>query len=182
VLTEARAGRRAVYSAGASHFVFAGLAGWVGCWVRWWLPSPSGRKRYNVLAALNVITRELVRACNLTYINAASVCELLEELARKHAGSAVTVVLDNARYQRCAAAQGKAAELGIDLLFLPPYSPNLSLIERFWKFVKKQALYSKHYGDFEEFCGAIDAVIDQAGRKHKKELASLLTLNFQSFD
>ena len=173
---------RAVYSVDASHFLFAGFAGWVWCWVRWWLPSPSGRKRYNVLAALNVITHELVRVCNLTYINAASVCELLEKLARKHAGGAVTVVLDNARYQRCAAVQGRAAALGIELLFLPPYSPNLSLIERFWKFVKKQALYSKHYADFEAFRGAIDEVIDQAGRKHKKELASLLTLRFQSFD
>ena len=80
------------------------------------------------------------------------------------------------------ATQTEAKELGIELLFLPPYSPNLSLIERFWKFVKKQALYSKYYADFEEFRGAIDAVIDQAQSKHKKELASLLTLNFQDFE
>ena len=55
----------------------------------------------------------------------------------------LTIVLDNARYQRCALVQSLAQTLGIELLFLPPYSPNLNLIERFWKFVNKQCLYSK---------------------------------------
>jgi len=54
-------------------------------------------------------------------------------------------VLDNARYQKCQSVADKAKELGIELLYLPPYSPNLNLIERLWRFVKKQVLYSKHY-------------------------------------
>ena len=46
--------------------------------------------------------------------------------------------------------QSVAAHLEIELLYVPAYSPNLNLIERFWKFVnwkfvKKQCLYSKYY-------------------------------------
>ena len=93
----------------------------------------------------------------------------------------LTVVLDNARYQRCALVQSLAQRLGIELLFLPTYSPNLNLIERFWKFVKKQCLYSKYYADHHSFQQAIIACIAQAPDQHKEALASLLTLKFQSF-
>ncbi|SMG65551.1 [similarity to] transposase, partial [methanotrophic bacterial endosymbiont of Bathymodiolus sp.] len=50
----------------------------------------------------------------------------------------------------------KAKELGIHLLFLPPYSPNLNLIERLWKFTKKKCLYNKYYESFHNFKEAIN--------------------------
>jgi len=50
----------------------------------------------------------------------------------------VTLVMDNARYQRCNVVREFAESLNIELLFLPSYSPNLNLTERFWKFVKNQ--------------------------------------------
>lgn len=93
----------------------------------------------------------------------------------------LTIVLDNARYQRCALVQGLAKSLSIELLFLPAYSPNLNLIERFWKFVKKTCLYSKYSSDHLSFQQAIIECIEQAPHRHKDELASLLTLKFQSF-
>ena len=89
--------------------------------------------------------------------------------------------LDNARYQRCLFVQEYAAMYGIELVFLPSYSPNLNLIERYWKFIKKQCLYSKYYEDFNQFKGAIQDCIDNAHIKHKDKLQSLLTWNFQSF-
>jgi transposase len=57
----------------------------------------------------------------------------------------ITLFLDNARYQKCALVTATAARLQIELCFLPPYSPNLNLIERLWRFVKKQCLYSTYY-------------------------------------
>ena len=50
----------------------------------------------------------------------------------------------------------KAKELGIHLLFLPPYSPKLNLIERLWKFTKKKCLYNKYYESFHNFKEAIN--------------------------
>ena len=94
----------------------------------------------------------------------------------------ITVVLDNARYQRCRIVQWQAAQLGIELLFVPPYSPNLNLIERLWKFVKKKCLYSKYFDSFEKFQKAISQCLEQASTEDKKELESLLTLKFQTFE
>jgi transposase len=117
----------------------------------------------------------------LTYITSETVCELLRLLAGGHVGVPITIVLDNARYQRCTLVQSVAQSLGIELLFLPAYSPNLNLIERFWKFVKKQCLYSKYYPDHRCFQQAILTCIAQAPDKYQPELASLLTLKFQTF-
>jgi transposase len=84
-----------------------------------------------VLAALNALTHELFTVENLTYITAETVCALLRQLVAAHQGIPISVILDNARYQRCALVQAVAQELRIELLYLPTYSPNLNLIERF---------------------------------------------------
>ena len=164
----------------AAHFVHGPFLGMVWCFVRLFIPAPSGRKRVNVLGALNAITHELITVVNDTYINSESVCELLWKIAQADFTVPVTLVLDNARYQRCLLVQGLADFLGIELLYLPSYSPHLNLIERFWKFVKKQVLYSKYYPEFADFKAAILHCVDQAQEEHKDALDSLLTLNFQS--
>lgn len=181
-LQAAQAGRRIVFFMDAAHFVFAPFLGVVWCFARLFVKAPSGRQRVNVLAALNATTHEIFTVHNLTYITAATVCELLRLLAGAHPDLPLTIVLDNARYQRCTLVQDLAQRLGIELLFLPPYSPNLNLIERFWKFVKKQCLYSKYYADAQAFQQAILTCIAQAPTQSRAELASLLTLKFQTFD
>jgi transposase len=165
----------------AAHFVFAPFLGIVWCFQRLFVKAPSGRQRLNVLAALNAMSHELFTVENLTYITAETVCELLRLVAGAHQGIPITIILDNARYQRCRLVQTVAQELGIELLYLPVYSPNLNLIERFWRFVKKQCLYSKYYPDSASFQQAIMTCIQQAPTKHKEALEQLLTLRFQTF-
>jgi DDE superfamily endonuclease len=136
-LAEAQAGQRPVLFVDVAHFVFAPFLGIVWCVQRLFVKTPSGCQRLNVLAALNAITHEVLTVTNLTYITAETVCELLLLLGGTHPSLPITLILDNARYQRCALVQTVAQTLGIELLSLPTYSPNLNLIERFWKFVKK---------------------------------------------
>ena len=106
--------------------------------------APSGRQRFNVLGALNAVTHQLITVTNESYINSGSVGELLEKIAGLGLTMPITVIMDNARYQRCHYVLEIAARLGIEILFLPPYSPNLNLIERLWKFVKKECLYGEY--------------------------------------
>jgi transposase len=94
----------------------------------------------------------------------------------------LTRVLDNARYQRCEPVRLLAAELRIELLYLPPYSPNRNLIERLGKFVKKEVLTCRYYEDFARFKAAIVECLEQVEGKHSEAIASLLTLKFQTFD
>ena len=90
--------------------------------------------------------------------------------------------MDNARYQHCELVQNYAKELNIELLFLPSYSPNLNLIERVWKWVKKDCLYCKYYEKFDCFKLAIDSSLSKIGQpEYNKEFESLLNLNFQMF-
>ena len=180
-LDEAKQGKRLVFFVDAAHFVLAPLLGIVWSFARLFIQAPAGRKRFNVLGALNAITHELILVTNDTYINAQSVCELLHKISLLGAKIPITLVLDNARYQKCKIVIALAKTLEIELLFLPPYSPNLNLIERLWKFVKKEVLYSKYYPNFSSFRHAILDCLNQTHTAHKKELDSLLTLNFQVF-
>ncbi len=181
-LAEAKAGQRAVFFVDAAHFVLAAFLGYLWSLKRIFIQSPSGRQRFNVLGALNAVTHELITVTNDTYINAASVCELLHKLADLHLDVPITLVLDNARYQKCDLVQTTAKGLNIELCFLPPYSPNLNLIERLWKFVKKECLYSEYYTDFTKFKTAIRDCLGQTHTTHKDALDSLLTLRFQTFE
>jgi transposase len=143
--------------------------------------APSGRQRFNVLGALHAITHQLIMVTNDSYINSASVGELLEKIAGLGLQTPITVIMDNARYQRCRYVLEIAARLGIEVLFIPPYSPNLNLIERLWKFVKKECLYGEYYENFQLFKDAITRCLSETSGCHKSALSTLLTLNFQTF-
>jgi transposase len=181
-LRQAERGERTVLFVDAAHFIFGPFLGFLWCLVRLFVPGPSGRKRYNVLAALNAITHEVIRVANHSYINAESVCQLLQQIAAAGLARPITLVLDNARYQRCALVQALARSLRIELLFLPSYSPNLNLIERLWKFVKKGCLACRPLSNYETFTQTIDDCLKSLGTKYKEQMATLLTLNFQTFE
>ena len=181
-LQQAHAGQRAVFFVDAAHFVLASFLGWMWCAVRRFVKAASGRQRYNVLGALNAVTHEVIRVSNTTYINADTVCQLLWRIAGLGLGMPITLVLDNARYQHCRLVQEVAAALDIELLFLPSYSPNLNLIERLWKFVKKSVLNSRPQNSFLEFRQSIDRCLDQLPTTHHAAMQTLMTAKFQTFE
>ena len=156
----------------------------VWCIVRVFIPTPSGRNRYNVLRAVDAITHNFISVCNTTYINHLSVIELLEKIREIHKDNVtpISIFLDNAKYQKCKTVTERAAALNIELMFLPSYSPNLNLMERLWKWLKKDCLNCKYYSKFSEFKTAIDNSLNKIiTGQAQKELDSLLTLNFQLF-
>ena len=180
-IAQAQAGLLYLFFVDAAHFVFGAYLGYLWCFVRMFVQTPSGRQRFNVLGALNAITREIVTVTNTGYINSRSVVELLEKLAKQFPDHPITLILDNARYQRCQYVFDAATRLGIELLFLPPYSPNLNLIERLWKFVKAECLNSHYYATFPEFCEAITKCLNKPNEGQQSRLRTLLTLKFQRF-
>ena len=181
-LRQAERGQRTVLFVDAAHFVFGPFLGFLWCLVRLFIPGPCGRKRYNVLAALDAVSHQVIRVANHSYINADSVCALLRQIAAAGLPRPITLVLDNARYQRCELVQSLARLLRIELLFLPSYSPNLNLIERLWRFVKKECLASRPLPNYEAFTKAIDDCLNSLHMKYKEQMATLLTLNFQTFE
>jgi hypothetical protein len=165
----------------AAPFVCAPFLGVVWCVARLFGTAPRGRQRVPGLAALDATTPELFTVTTLPSLTAMTVCELLGLLASAPPGVPLTLGLAKARSQRCPLGQTLARSLASEWLFVPPYSPNLTLSERFGTFVKKQWLYSTYSADPHAFEQASRTCIAQAPTLHRAALASLLTLKFQPF-
>jgi transposase len=181
LLEAAQAGQGHVLFVDAAHFVFGTFLCCLWSFVRLWVRAASGRQRFNVLGAWNAVTRQLTYVANTTVVNTETMCELMRKIASEGLVGPISLVLDNARYQRNAVVQALAAELGINLLFLPSYSPNLNLIERLWKFIKRRSLYGRYHPKFADFQAAIQDTIDKLSTVHAAPLETLMTLNFQEF-
>lgn len=181
-MNEAKDDRIALLFVDASHFVMGcDFLGYIYCTVRRFIKTSSGRMRYNVLGALNFVSKKVTTITNDTYITSAEICELLAKLAVEYAGKPIKLILDNARYQKCSLVADKAATLGIELIYIPAYSPNLNLIERFWKFVKSE-LRKKYYDKFNDFSHRIDSIIDSSDKENKSDMDSLISDKVQLFD
>ena len=180
-LDAARTGIGHVFFVDAAHFVMGSFLCCIWCKMRLFIRASSGRKRDSVLGAWNAVTNTIVSITTEATVSAQTMCALLVKISSLGLQGPITLVLDNARYQHCKAVIKLAGNIGITLLFLPSYSPNLNIIERLWKFVKKEVLYGKYYEKFESFQEAITNCLKQTETKHKKALDSLLTLKFQTF-
>lgn len=181
-LDAATAGNGHVLFVDAAHFVYGTFLCCLWCLDRIFVRAASGRQRFNVLGAWNAVTRQLISVTNTTVVNTETMCELLRKIAAEQLSGPITLVLDNAKYQRNAVVQALAEQLGIRLLFLPSYSPNLNLIERLWGFMKRQSVYGKYHADFASYRSAIETTIANVSTTHAAKLSTLLTLTFQKFE
>lgn len=180
-LEAAQRGEKVLLFVDAAHFVLSQFCCMMWCVRRLFLRSGAGRNRINVLGALNAVSQQITTLINTSYINAEVIQEFLLQLRKEYPLLPITIVLDNARYQHCKAVIAFAERLHIKLLFLPPYSPNLNIIERLWKFAKKKVLYGKYYQRPDQFHQAIHSFFEQIDQ-YQDQLRSLLTLKFQTFD
>lgn len=142
------------------------------------IKSNTGRQRININGALDADTHAVITREDES-INAISTIALLEQVEAAYPLAVIIyVICDNARYYRSKLV-GKFLETSkIQLVFLPSYSPNLNLIERLWKFMKKQVLYNKYYEKFDTFKQTTLGFFENI-QQYKIELDSLLTNNFQ---
>ena len=147
--------------------------------VRKFVLTASGRQRFNVLGALNFVTKKIETVVNSSYINSIEIVVMFENLSILHKNEIVNVVLDNVRYQHCKLVQDKAKSLGINLVFLPTYSPNLNLIERVWKLVKSRVLNSSYHKTFPAFCNNIEEFINTIHVDYLSEMESLISEKIQ---
>jgi transposase len=104
--------------------------------------------------------------------------KLLEKLLAKHPDTEKFLLyLDNARYYSKPVVQEfLARHRQFRLVFLPAYSPNLNLIERLWKFLRKKAL-NRWHRTFEAMQEAVGGVLDHL-EAYRDELATLMTEEF----
>ena len=158
------------------HNTLAGY-GWIERGKEKEFKSNSGRQRLNINGALNIETMDGATVLG-DAVNAETTIELFEKLEKKSSiAKVIYVICDNARYYRSKKVASYLKNSRIRLVFLPPYSPNLNLIERYWKLFKKKVLYNRYYEKFDEFKSACLKFFRNP-KRYKRELGTLLTENF----
>jgi transposase len=153
------------------------------CWLlvgqRFYVGVGNGRKRLNILGAYSPDDHDYVDL-RLTKenITGEQFVKLLEALRARHPETEKFILyLDNARYySKPVVKEWLAAHREFRLVPLPAYSPNLNLIERLWKFLRKTAL-GRWHKTFEEMQAAVAGVLDHLDR-YRSELDSLMTEEF----
>ena len=165
----------------AVHFILQPFLCSLWCTERLFIKAAAGRNRINVLGVVDAITKEIFTINNTSYITAETIVAFFKQLRELHGSVRLKIVLDNARYQHCRLVEDAAKSLNITLLFLPSYSPNLNIIERLWKFTKKNILYAKYYATPVLFHSAITGFFQTVNQKYNDDLKNLLTLKFQFF-
>jgi len=168
-----------VYFADATHPQHNSVPsyGWIKKGKEKELKANCGRQRLNINGAINIETLEPVTGFYDT-INAQAAIDLFAKIEAKHPDAdAIYIIVDNARYYRSCLLKEHVEGTKINLIFLPPYSPNLNLIERYWKFFKKKVLNNRYYETFAEFKRACESFFRKR-KKYLPELQTLLTENF----
>ena len=171
-----------IYFGDAAYLVHNAAVGWAWseCGHPHSIAANSGRSRYNVRGVYCVQTQEFLFIQTTENVNKQTVLDLLEKLRQVHPEPArIYLILDNARAHRAQEVADYCAQAGITRFFLPTYSPNLNVIERFWKYLRAEVFQDHYYATFTDFVAAIKHFLEHL-KEHRAKLTTLLIDHFES--
>jgi transposase len=165
-----------IYYADGVHPVHGTVAvsGWIKKGEVRQIKTNTGRDRLNINGALN-LDGELVYREDKT-LNADSTIKLFEQLLEKHPYGFVYFICDNAPYYYAKVVRQWCREhQRLVVIHLPPYSPNLNLIERLWRLLRDKVLVNTYYPAFKDFKQNVLGFLDTCDTDYPDELRTLLT-------
>jgi transposase len=160
-----------------NHFGYA----WIKKGSDFQIKTQDGRKHLNLMGAYDPKNQETIIK-DYDTLNRDAVIDFLKLLRKKNGDIRLHVIWDNVPYQHASQVTDCAKELNIEVVYLPPYSPNLNLIERYWGFLRKKILCNHFYETFEEFKNAIIHFSRQKTHTLKRALSSYIPENFHLYD
>lgn len=139
----------------------------------------TGRERLNLNGALNLESLEITVLEEKT-VNSEAMMRLLTTLEQNQPQGEIYCIVDNARYNHSRLIKTFLEDhQRVKLIYLPPYSPNLNIIERLWFFFKKKQLSNHYYPTFKEFKSSALNFFQNL-HPYQAELKTLLTDSFQT--
>lgn len=142
----------------------------------------SGRQRVNINGAINGNDVTEIYTMDSVRVNAQTTIQLFEKIAAKNKGNKVYLVCDNAGYYRAKILKAWITENeNFEIIYLPPYSPHLNLIERVWKLLRKKVINYDYYEKYEDFKESVLGFFKDI-KSYKNELETLITWKFQKFE
>ncbi|MCW5588416.1 MAG: IS630 family transposase [Legionellales bacterium] len=154
--------------------------GWLKKGYRFNVSTGTRYGRVNINAAINIDTHDVV-SMTAKKLDENMTLDFFIKLRKAQPKGWIYLVLDNAEYYSFKDIDKIAEHMGIKLIYLPPYSPNLNPIERLWSYLKKKLLYNRYFEKFEDFEKACTGFMKSL-KYRKQELRTLITENFQMFD
>ena len=183
LLEKAREGQIHLIFYDPSHLVFNVING--RCWQEKGkdgtvqIPSNTGRKRISILGGINALDGEFSGLITEANCDTLSTKVAFEQIRNDYKDQKpIVIIVDNASYNRAYATKDFADSLKIKMKFLPPYSPNLNLIERIWKFMKKEVVKNTYYEDFQSFYDAIVSFFYNI-KNYTEEVSNLINHKFE---
>jgi len=154
---------------------------WIEKGTEKYLPTNTGRQRLNLNGAYNPNNQDVIIREDQT-INAQSTIKLFKQIQNKYSDRhCIHIIADNAKYYRNKLVKKFLQQSKINLMFLPPYSPNLNLIERLWKYLRKEVINTTYYPTFKQFRESILDFFKNIESK-KNELKQFIGINFHIVD
>lgn len=132
------------------------------------VPSSSHSRRLNVLGFLkrdNNIVPYMIEGS----VDAKAIIESFDQFS-KQIEKRSYVLIDNAPMHRSKAfiqQIPKWVKKGLIVKYLPPYSPELNLIEILWRFMKYYWLPFSAYGSFQSLIAAVEDMLNRFGTDYR---------------
>lgn len=154
--------------------------GWIKKGKEKFVKANTGRERVNINGAYNIEDHKVIVREDKS-INAQSTLSLIQQIIVLQTTGIIYLIADNAKYYRCKIVREFLEKNPrVKIMFLPPYSPNLNLIERLWRMVKRKVAYNRYYEKFSVFREKIMETFNNI-ENYQQELENLMTEKFQLF-
>jgi len=127
------------------------------------IPTLGNHEKVNLFGTVNPLLGEafcVPTACQ----NAQEFQTFLEAVLDRYAAKEhILLILDNARSHHAKYLRPflKKHRDKLELLFLPPYSPNLNVMERIWRFIRKIVSHNTFFETFKKFTAALFSFLKQ---------------------
>jgi transposase len=144
------------------------------------LKTNTGRKRLNILGAYNPDLHSFIHLTGEENCDASRIIEYFKLIMRVYRGAPkIILFLDNATYFKAQIVSDWLKDNPeLQIKFLPPYAPNLNLIERFWRFVKDKLVKNKYYKKYKTFRAKTFQLLNHTD-KFIDELKTLMVEKFE---
>lgn len=122
------------------------------------VPSTGKQKRVHYLGAVRVQAEKVEHFCiRYDTINSEGVIDFLKQLEASRQGKKINIICDRGSYHTSIETKAYVdSRQNTELIYLPPRSPNLNLIERLWKVLRENVTYNRYYSHFSDFTAAIE--------------------------
>jgi transposase len=153
--------------------------GWIKRGTDKLIAKTASRTRVNVIGGIK-LDEMRVHSTMVETVNTETTTVFLDQLRSAYPQAPrIHVILDQAGYHRSQELQNAAKTKGIELHYLPPYSPNLNPIERLWKVMNEQVRNNILFESARAFREAIANFLDKTVLEIKPILQSRINDNFQ---